>query len=164
VAHKFEERQVLSFTNPNRAYVVAELDSLRDEWVTWQREAESWGDSEDFRPGETDVALKDGWENIRKHGVLREKTLTFIGNNFTGYGFLFEDWPRPPHEYNLGRRREAIPGWIHRLDKLAACIEYARAPDGYFKAKAKQLTDKMIEVGPERAVDFIAAALRNPSA
>jgi len=61
----------------------------------------------------------------------------FIGNNFTGYGFLFENWPRTPHVDITSRIKRKAPGWVHRPDTRAACIEYARVPDSYWISMGK---------------------------
>jgi hypothetical protein len=48
---------------------------------------------------------------------------------------------------------DIVPGWIHRLETLSACIEYARVPDGYWKVKGKQLVDAVMKA-PDKAVDI----------
>lgn len=161
---EFESRPLFSISNPNKGWVVAELDKLRKEWAGWLETAEGMTDSPDFNPQTCTEAIKDGFANRRKHEVLREKTLVFIGNNFAGYDFLFENWPRYPHEDNTSRLKRIVPGWIHRLDKLSATIEYARVPDGYWKSQGKKLVDKIGEVGPEKAADVAASWLKNPLA
>ncbi len=158
-----QPREILAITNPNKGWVVAELDILHHDWAAWLETARDLPDSPDYDPNTCTEAIKDGWVNRRKHEVLREKTLTFIGNNFAGYGFLFENWPQHPHESNTSRLIEIIPGWIHRLETLAACIEYARLPDGYWKSKGKQLVDEVIKATPEKAIDIAASYLRNPA-
>lgn len=140
-----------------------ELDKLRTEWHAWLDAASAWADSPDYNPQTCTEAIKDGFDNRRKHATLREKTLVFIGNNFVGYDFLFENWPSHPHEDNIARLKRVIPGWIHRLDTLSACIEYARVSDGFWKSKGKQLVEKIIEVGPEKGADIAASWLKNPT-
>jgi hypothetical protein len=161
---KVEHRPIFSIENPNKGWVVKELDKLKREWSAWLDAAVSWGDSSEYNPGTCAEVIKDGRENIRKHAILRERTMVFIGNNFAGYDFLFEDWPTHPHEDNLSRLRVVIPGWIHRLDALSSCAEYARVPDGYWRSKGKQLVDKVIEVGPDKGAEIAASWLKNPTA
>jgi hypothetical protein len=143
---------------------VDQLDALRKEWDAWLEEAKAWPDSPEYDPNTCTEAIKDGRANINRHGVLREKTLTFIGNNFSGYGFIFAKWPSYPHEDNTCRRREMIPSWIDRLEQLAACIEYARVPDGYWTTKGKELVDEIKKVGTEKAIGIASAWLQAPPA
>jgi hypothetical protein len=109
------------------------------------------------------VRKQDGFANIRKHELLRERTLVFIANNFTGYGFLFENWQSHPHEDVTSRLARRVPGWIHRLETIGSCIEYARVPDSFWKAKGKQLVDEIIKATPEKAVDVATSYLKNPT-
>lgn len=155
-----QRREPLSFVNPNRPQVVEQLDQLLAEWRAWLEVVENLPDSPEYDPNTCAEVIKDGRANIRKHDILREKTLVFIANNFEGYEFLFANWPDYPHEYNLARKREIVPGWIHRLETLQACIEYARVPDGYWKARGKQLVESLSGKGPEKAVEIAAAALK----
>lgn len=100
----------------------------------------------------------------RKHEILREKTLVFIFNNFTGFEFLFSNWPRHPHENNIARLRAIVPGWTQRLDMLSACIDYARVPDSFWKEQSKKVVSKIAEVGPGKAAELVERYLRNPHA
>jgi hypothetical protein len=155
-----QKREPLSFVNANKALVVEQLDKLLAEWRVWLQVVESLPDSPDFNPQTCTEVVKDGWENIRKHDVLREKTLVFLANNFEGYEFLFENWPSYPHESNTIRKRRVVPSWIHRLETLQACIEYARVPDGYWTSRSKELLESLSRTGPGKAVDMVAAALK----
>lgn len=157
-------REPLTITNPSKAWVVAQLDRLLKEWESWRQESETWGVSPDYRPNSCAEAIKDGFENRRRHEVLREKTMVFISNNFSGYEFLFANWPSHPHEDNLSRIRDIAPGWQHRLNTLAACVEYARVTDGFWKEKGKQLADTIIKVGADKGGDIAASWLKNPTA
>jgi hypothetical protein len=161
--HTTERREVFALINPNKGWVVKELDKLRREWADWLETSQGLGVSPDFNPLTCSEAIMDGRENRRKHEILREKTLVFIGNNFSGYGFLFEGWPPHPHEDNTGRLAKIVPGWIHRLETLAACIEYARVPDGFWTEQGKNLVSKIAEVGPDKAAEVAEKFLRNPS-
>ncbi len=161
---KMEPRPIFSIANPNKAWVVRELDQLKKEWTDWLEVARNLSDSSDYNPQTCTEAIKDGFANRRKHEILREKTLVFIGNNFVGYEFLFENWPSHPHEDNTSRLKRIIPGWLHRLETLSASIEYARVPDGFWVKKGKKLVDKIVEVGPEKGADIATSWLKNPMA
>jgi hypothetical protein len=155
-----EPREILTLTNPNKGWVVNELGKLQGEWAIWLETVRHLPDSPDYNPQTCSEAIKDGFANRRSHDVLREKTLVFIGNNISGYAFIFENWPSYPHEDNAGRLVNIVPSWIHRLEILFACIEYARVPDSFWKAKAKQLVDEVIKTTPDKAVDIAAAVLK----
>jgi hypothetical protein len=155
-------RPIFAIENPNKAWVVKELDILRKEWDDWKLFADALGDSPEYDPQTCTEVIKDGWANISKHEILREKTLVFIGNNFSGYDFIFANWPSHPHEDNTSRLRTKIPAWIHRLETLSACAEYARVPDGFWKSKGKELVEKIIEVGPEKGAELASSWLKNP--
>jgi hypothetical protein len=163
MTREFRPREVFSISNPNKPLVVRELDKLRREWAEWFEFGKGLGDSPEFDPNTCSEAIKDGRDNLRKHELLREKTLVFIGNNFTGYGFLFENWPSYPHEDNTSRVARKGLTWIQRLDTLANCIAYARVPDSYWTAKGKQLVDAVTRA-PEKAVEIAASYLKNPTA
>jgi hypothetical protein len=158
-----ESREIFALVNPNKGWVVNELDTLRREWVAWLEISQNLGLSPDFDPMTCTEAIKDGFENLHKHELLREKTIVFIGNNFSGYNFLFENWPSYPHEDNTARLAKIVPGWIRRLDTLIACIDYARVPDGFWKEQGKKLVSKIAEAGPASAVDVAEKYLRNPT-
>jgi hypothetical protein len=81
--------KTLAFRNPNKEWVVKELDALICEWRAWQKEVEQLGedlhDPFDPKPGQI---LADGEENIKKHRILQAKTLEFLENNIAGHGFI----------------------------------------------------------------------------
>jgi hypothetical protein len=157
-----EPREILALANPNKGWAVNELDKLRKEWSNWLEIAQKLPDSSDYDPRTCTDAIKDGFANRRKHEVLREKTLVFIGNNFSGYGFLFSNWPTHPHEDNTSRLARIIPSWIHRLETLSACIDYARVTDGFWLSKGKQLVDEVVKASPQKAAEIAASYLKNP--
>jgi hypothetical protein len=160
-----EPREIFAVTSPNTGLVVDQLDRLLADWRAWLEVAKTLADgpdSPDYSPNTCTDAVKDGFDNRRKHEVLREKTLVFIGNNFSGYGFLFANWPTPPHESNTVRLIRIIPSWINRLETLSTCIEYARVTDGFWKSKGKELVGKVIAATPEKAAEIAASYLKNP--
>lgn len=158
-----QERTIFSITNPNKAWVVNELDKIRGEWADWSKFVANLEDSPDYDPKTCSVAVKDGYENLRAHEVLREKTLTFIGNNFSGYDFLLSGWPNHPHESVTTRLARRVGAWNQRLEILAATIEYARVPDGFWTEQGKQFVTTLAKTTPDKAVEIAASWLKNPT-
>jgi len=160
-----EPREPLVITNPNRAWVVDQLDKLLSEWRQWLELAKRLAagpDSPDYDRNTCSEAIKDGFVNLHKHETLREKTLVLIANHFSGYAFLFANWPTPPHEANTTRLIKIVPGWIHRLETLSACIEYARVTDGFWTSMAKELVDQVVKTTPDKAAEIATSYLKNP--
>ena len=77
----------VSLSNPNTAWAIKEIEHLIEEWQQWSTAVHNLEDHADYDPNTCTEAVKDGWENIRKHEVIREKTLVFLRNNFRGYDF-----------------------------------------------------------------------------
>jgi hypothetical protein len=72
--------------------------------------------------------------------------------------------PYYPHEDVTSRLPRKIDTWRRRLEKLSACAEYARVPEGFWKSKGKQLVDKLATTTPEKAIEVAASYLKNPLA
>ena len=159
---QIEQFAPLTITIPNTAWVVKTFDALLEEWRAWNSIVQLLGDSPDFDPQTCTVALKDGRDNLNKHEILREKTLVFLRNHFSGAEFIFENWPSHPHEDNTSRLRDRVPNWIHRLQILEASIGFARVTDGFWKEKGKELVSTLARTAPEKAVDVAASFLKNP--
>jgi hypothetical protein len=70
---KMEPREVLTLTNPNKGWVVNELDQLLGEWRSWLETARHLPDSPDYNPQTCSEAIEDGFANRQKHAVLGEK-------------------------------------------------------------------------------------------
>lgn len=68
-----EPREILSLANPNKGWVINELDNLREEWIRWLEVAQALPISADYDPRTCTEAIKGGFANRRKHEVLREK-------------------------------------------------------------------------------------------
>jgi hypothetical protein len=153
---------VLSITNPNKVWVSAELDNLIGEWKSWNDHCQIIEDSTDYNPQTSSEAIKDGWENIRKHEILREKTLVFMRNHFSGAEFVLASWRSHPHEDVCSRLRSKVPGWIHRLEMLKASMDYILVPDGFWKSQGKKLLESLSRTTTEKAIDVAASYLRNP--
>jgi hypothetical protein len=159
---QIEQFEPLAITNPNKAWVVKEFDKLLTEWRAWNDVVRSLGESADYDPQTCTEAIKDGWENLRKHEILREKTLVFLRNHISGAAFIFQNWPSHPHESNTSRLRDRVPNWIHRLEILEASIAYARMPESFWKEKGKELVSVITKTAPEKAVEIAASYLKNP--
>jgi hypothetical protein len=119
------QRETLAFRNPNKEWVVKELDALICEWRAWQKEAELLGedphDPFDPKPGRI---LADGEENIKKHRILQEKTLAFLENNIAGHGFI-TGRDRTKIDRTDLRLKIRVKHRLDDLDELRACLEYA---------------------------------------
>ncbi len=162
-----QPRELLVITNPNKGLVIDQLDRILAEWkehFVFAQKLSEGPDHPDYPQYGGAEAIKDGFENHRKHETLREKTLIFIGNNFSGYAFLFDNWPTPPHEDNTSRLVRIVPDWIHRLETLSACIEYARVTDSFWRSKGKELVDQVVKTTPDKAAEIAASYLKNPFA
>ena len=85
---KMEVREILTITNPNKGWVVNKLDELRREWDGWLENVRKLPDSPDYNPQTCTEAIKDGFANRELHGVLRDKTLVFIGTISLGALFF----------------------------------------------------------------------------
>ncbi len=83
------EKQITNLTiiNPDKDWVVKELNKLIDEWEAWQKDVVQIQDHPYNRNTQTEV-FADGEENMRKHEILQGKTLTFLNNNIRGHGFI----------------------------------------------------------------------------
>jgi hypothetical protein len=153
---------VLSILNPNKVWVCNEIDKLISEWKDWNQYCQNLGESPDYNPQTCTEAIKDGFENRRKHEVLREKTLVFMRNHLNGSEFVLENWKSHPHEDNCSRLMKIVPNWIHRLEILKASMDYVLVPEGFWKTKGKELIDTLSKTSAEKAVDVVASYLKNP--
>ncbi|MCK5179371.1 MAG: hypothetical protein KAR32_07560 [Candidatus Omnitrophica bacterium] len=153
---------IFSITNPNKVWVSEQIDKLIKEWKDWNSFCQDLGDSPEYDPNTCSAAIKDGWENIKKHEILREKTLVFLRNHFSGGEFILEKWPFHPHEDVTSRLRNKVPSWIHRLEILKASMDYVRVPDGFWKERGKEIVEVISRSGAEKAVDLAASYLKNP--
>jgi uncharacterized protein (TIGR02391 family) len=109
-----------------RTQVRLELERLIQEWQEWLETVKELPDSPDYNPQTTTIAIKDGFANIRLHERLREKTLVFFRNTFTGFEFVLDKWPSPPYEDNVySRLIQRVPPWIDRLELLVDSLDYA---------------------------------------
>ncbi len=154
------KRLTLALTNPNKRWVVKELDALIEEWRAWQDEVRKIPvpprDRLDPRP---DNVLADGEENIQRHHVLQEKTLTFLDNNIDGHGFIYGRNGTMIDRTDL-RLDIRVKHRVNDLEVLRACIQYAKVPEAYWKATAKEMLEKVAGKAPELATDIAAKYLQ----
>jgi hypothetical protein len=151
------KRGTLALTNPNKAGVFKELDALINEWRAWQQEVEEIKDHS-FNHTQSKV-YADGEENIKKHRILREKTLVFLENNIAGHGFV-RGRDGTKIDRNDLRLKIRVKHRMDDLDELRACLPYAKVPEGYWKAKAKEMLDKTVGKAPDLATDIAAKYLQ----
>ena len=123
------QREKLAFRNPNKEWVVKELDALICEWRGWQKEVEKLGEDPynpvDPRPGRI---LADGEENIQRHKILQAKTLEFLENNNADHGFINGRDGTHVDRTDL-RLKFRVKHRLDELDELRACLEYAEEPN-----------------------------------
>jgi len=154
------KRLTLALTNPNKKWVVKELDVLVEEWRAWQEEVRKIPvpprNPYDPRP---DNVLADGEENIQKHHVLQEKTLVFLDNNIEGHGFIYDRDGTRIDRTDL-RLDIRVKHRVSDLEVLRACIQYAKVPEAYWKATAKEMLEKVAGKGPELATEIAAKYLQ----
>jgi hypothetical protein len=113
----------LAFINPNRVWVVAELDKLHEEWVAWAKIVDAIIDHP-YNPRTQSEVFADGEANMRQHDVLQAKTLTFLNNNIQGHGFIdgFDGNGCDRTDLRLEHR---VKHRLHRLELLRASLQYA---------------------------------------
>lgn len=157
------KRLTLALTNPNKKWVVKELDALIEEWRMWEEEVRKIPvpprNRLDPRP---DDILADGKENIQLHNVLQEKTLVFLDNNMVGHGFIYGRDGTKIDRTDL-RLDIRVKHRINDLEMLRACIQYAKVPEAYWRAKAKEMLELVTGKAPEIATDIAAKYLQGLS-
>ena len=144
----------LAIINPNRGWVVKELNTLIDEWEAWQREVAHIEDHPYDPKTRTDV-FADGEENMQKHEILQAKTLTFLNNNISGHGFIkgFDGTTCDATDLRLIHR---VKHRLHELKILRASLQYAEVPDSFWKKKGKELVDKITNLPTDMAAKVAA--------
>lgn len=150
--------QPLAFKNPKTAWVVQELEKIREEWAEWQREVDQIKDHPYNRMTQSEV-MADGRENLKRHRVLQAKTMVFLDNNIEGHGFIYGRDGGNVDRNDL-RLKIRVQHRLDDLDELRACLTYAKVPDSYWKAKAKELIDKIADKAPEAAIEMAARYLQ----
>ncbi|MDB4433109.1 hypothetical protein N9166_00090 [bacterium] len=160
MAHERGRAEQLAITNPKKGWVVSELDKLIKEWESWQDDVAAITDRPYDRNTQSEV-YADGQENLDRHQILQEKTRTFLDNNIEGHGFI-----TGRDGTHIDRTDLRLPHRVrHRLQELRvlqASLDYAKVPESYWRAKAKQVVDTVAEKSPEAAVELLTRVLKNP--
>jgi hypothetical protein len=155
-----EQVEPVEITNPNRAWVVSELEKLYAEWLAWQQQVEGIVDQPYDRNTQSEV-FADGEDMMRKHDVLQAKTLTFLNNNIRGHGFIRGFDGRGVDRTDL-RLRIRVKHRLHNLDMLRSALQYAKVPESFWKQKGKELVEKLVMKSGDAAVEVAASYLKNP--
>ena len=155
-----EETENIEFLNPNRAWVVAELEMLYTEWLSWKEAVESIVDQPFDSNTQADV-YADGKDMMQKHEILQAKTLTFLNNNIGGHNFIRGFDGQHIDRKDL-RLRIRVEHRLNELEILRACVDYARVPDSYWRKKGKVLVDKLVDKSGDAAIDIAESYLKNP--
>jgi hypothetical protein len=154
------KRLTLALTNPNKKWVIKELDALIEEWRAWQEEVRKIPvPPRDPHYPIADDVLADGEENIQKHNVLQEKTLGVLDSNTEGHGFIYGGNATRIDRTDL-RLDVRVKHRVNDLEVLRACIQYAKVPEAYWKATAKEMVEKVAGKGSELATDIAAKYLQ----
>ncbi|OCP06134.1 hypothetical protein BC374_24215 [Ensifer sp. LC13] len=151
----------LAILNANTAWVTSELAKLHSEWKEWETFVATIEDHPYDRNTHSEC-FADGEHNLRKHAVLRTKTLVFLDNNIQGHNFMLSNEYEEPWEDITSRLRNRVPHQVHQLDILLASLQYAIVPDGFWKEQGKKMMDSLAKSAPEKAADVAASWLRNP--
>ena len=150
----------LEIINPNKNWVIKELDALIVEWEEWQSGVAQIEDHPYDHNTQSEV-YADGEENMEKHDILQAKTLTFLNNNIKGHGFIkgFDGQGCDRIDLRLSIR---VKHRLTQLRILQASIKYALVPEAYLIRKAKEVTDKIIASGTETGSKILLEYLKNP--
>jgi hypothetical protein len=155
-----EQVEPVEITNPNRAWVVSELEKLYAKWLAWQQQVGGIVDQPYDRNTQSEV-FADGEDMVRKHDVLQGKTLTFLNNNIRGHGFIRGFDGRGVDRTDL-RLRIRVKHRLHSLDMLRAALQYAKVSESFWKQKGKELVEKLVMKSGDAAVEAAASYLKNP--
>ncbi len=156
-----EQVENLEFLNPNKAWVVKELNKLYSEWEAWDQEVSNIVDQPYDKNTQSEV-FADGEEMMQKQEILQGKTLTFLNNNIKGHGFIkgFDGTRCDRIDLRLKFR---VKHRMQSLRILRASLEYAKVPESFWKEKAKELVDKIIDKSSEAAIEIASRYLKNPT-
>lgn len=110
----------LTFSNPDRDWVTSELDALIEEWREWQSVVAQIQDQPFDANTQSDV-YADGADNLKRHSILQEKTLTFLDHNIEGHNFIF-GFDNDHIDRDDLRLKVRVEHRLHDLDVLRACI------------------------------------------
>ena len=150
----------LEILNPNKNWVISELNTIIAEWETWKISVENIQDYPYDRNTQSEV-FADGEGNMEKHDILQAKTLTFLNNNIKGHGFVLGFDGNACDRTDL-RLKIRVKHRLKQLRILQESLQYALVPEAYLVRKAKELTDKIIQSGTEAGTRILLEYLKNP--
>ncbi len=155
-----EQVEPLELLNPNRVWVLEELNKLYEEWMRWQVEVSGIVDQPYDRSTQSEVFC-DGQDMMEHHEILQAKTLTFLNSNIAGHGFItgFDGQGIDRRDLRLAIR---VMHRITQLRILMASLEYARVPEGWWKERAKDLIAKLANKSGDAAIEVAKSYLKNP--
>lgn len=134
----------LVLKNSNKAQITDALNKLYMEWLEWSEQVKLIEDHP-YDKNTHAGCYADGEQNIQKHRILREKTLTFLNNNIQGHNFMSAQTSEWPSEYELNRLAIRVPERIHELDILKESLQYATAPDSFWKEQGKKFVANLVD-------------------
>ena len=85
--------------------------------------------------------------------------MTFLDNNLEGHGFIYGRDGTKIDRTDL-RLDIRVKHRVNDLEVLRACIQYAKVPEAYWKATAKEMLEKVTGKGPELATEIAAKYLQ----
>ncbi|MCK4829381.1 hypothetical protein KA005_77370 [bacterium] len=150
----------LEIINPNKNWVISELNSLILEWEVWQNAVAEIQDRTYDKNMQTEV-FADGEENMDKHEILQAKTLTFLNNNIKGHGFIIGFDGKGCDGTDL-RLKIRVKHRLQQLRILQESLKYALVPEAYVVRKVKEITDKIIASGTEAGTRILLEYLKQP--
>jgi hypothetical protein len=155
-----DQIEKLEINNPNRAWVISELNKLHTEWLVWQKQVSEIKDQPYDRNTHAEV-YADGEGMMKMHDVLQAKTLTFLNNNIKGHGFIrgFDGRGCDRTDLRLAIR---VRHRIHSLEMLRASLPYALVPEGFWSQQAKKFVDQVRDKTGGALVDLATSWLKNP--
>lgn len=150
----------LEITNPNKNWVLKELNVIISEWEDWQRTVEEIRDHA-YNANTQSKVFADGEENMNIHEILQAKALTFLNNNISGHGFIKGFDAKGCDRTDL-RLKIRVKHRLQQLRILQESLKYALVPEAFLTRKAKELTNKIIESGSEVGTKLLLEYLKNP--
>ena len=110
----------LTFMNPDRDWVVSKLDQIIEEWREWQSVVAQIQDRP-FDVNNQSAVYADGADNMKRHAILQEKTLTFLDQNIEGHNFIYGFDGDHVDRTDL-RLKVRVEHRLNDLDVLRACV------------------------------------------
>ncbi|WP_432736493.1 hypothetical protein [Maridesulfovibrio sp. FT414] len=151
-----KSRSMRILTNPKQVF--HQLEELIQEWYNWQKHVAQIHDH-DYDPNTQSKVCADGEENMYKHEVLQEKTLTFLDNNVDNHGFIvgIDNTKCDRDDLRLAIR---VKHRIQDLEIIKARLIYAKVPESFWKERAKDLFTKITN-NPDKTIELLTEALKH---